>query len=51
MVDASEQSSSLFAVFILSIYTLVLVPYTIYKLCTAASATSEVVKPWQKVCS
>ena len=50
MVDASEQSSSLFAVFFLSIYTLVLIPYTIYKLCTAASTTSEVVKPWQKVC-
>ena len=49
-MEATEQSSSLFAVFFLSIYTLVLVPYSIYKVCTAASTNSEVVKPWQKVC-
>ena len=50
MVEATEQSSSLFAVFFLSIYTLVLIPYSIYTVCTAASTPSEVVKPWQKVC-
>jgi len=50
MVEATEQSSSLFAVFFLSIYTLVLIPYSIYTVCTAASTTTEVVKPWQKVC-
>ena len=50
-MEATEQSSSLFAVFFLSIYTLVLIPYSIYKVCTAAAATSEVVKPWQKVAS
>ena len=49
-MEATEQSSSLFAVFFLSIYTLVLIPYSVYKVCTAASTTSEVVKPWQKVC-
>ena len=46
----ADDSSSLFAVFFLSLYTLVLVPYTIYKVCSATSASGENVKPWLKVC-
>ena len=46
---ADDNSSSLFAVFFLSLYTLVLVPYTIYKVCSAASVSGEAVKPWLKV--
>ena len=35
-------------VFFLSLYTIVLVPYTIYKLCNL-SEDKQVVKPWAKV--
>ena len=34
--------------FFLSLYTIVLVPYTIYKLCNL-SEDKQVVKPWAKV--
>lgn len=40
------QSSGLFSIFCISIYTLILLPYTIYHFC---SAEEEVVQPWQKV--
>ena len=43
-----QGSSPLFAVFFLSIYSLFVIPYTIYKLCHAASP-DEVVKPWESV--
>lgn len=43
-----QGSSPLFAVFFLSIYSLFVIPYTIYKLCHAASP-DEVVKPWELV--
>lgn len=41
-------SSPLFAVFFLSVFSLFLIPYTIYKLCVAASP-DDVVKPWEAV--
>ncbi len=41
-------SSPLFAVFFLSVFSLFLIPYTIYKLCVAASP-EEVVRPWEAV--
>jgi translocation protein SEC63 len=44
----TEGSSPLFVIFILSIYSLFLIPFTIYKLCVAA-APDEVVKPWEQV--
>ena len=41
----NTQSSGLFSVFVLSIFTLVLLPYTIYHFC--AGAEDDVVQPWQ----
>eukprot|EP01023_Acetabularia_acetabulum_P010188 TRINITY_DN1465_c0_g1_i11.p1 TRINITY_DN1465_c0_g1~~TRINITY_DN1465_c0_g1_i11.p1 ORF type:complete len:738 (-),score=200.44 TRINITY_DN1465_c0_g1_i11:1178-3391(-) len=41
-------SSTLFAVFILSILMLFLVPYTIYKICFKKSKDEEVVQPWEE---
>ena len=41
-------SSPLFAVFFLSVFSLFIIPYTIYKLCVAASP-DDVVKPWEAV--
>ena len=41
-------STPLFAVFIIAIYSLLLIGYTCYKLCAAASP-DEVVKPWEAV--
>lgn len=43
-----EGSAPLFAIFVLAIYSLFLIPYTIYKLCLAASP-DEFVKPWEQV--
>ena len=43
-------SSPLFAVFFLSVYTLFLIPYTIYRGCVAASP-EDVVRPWEAVSS
>lgn len=43
-----EGSSPLFAIFFLSIYSLLLIPLTIYRLCNAASS-ENVVKPWEAV--
>lgn len=47
-MEEQAGSSPLFAVFVLSVYSLFLIPYTIYKLCVAA-APDEVVKPWESV--
>ena len=41
-------STPLFAVFLIAIYSLLLIGYTCYKLCAAASP-DEVVKPWEAV--
>lgn len=48
MEEKPQGSEQLFAVFFLSIYSLFVIPYTIYKLCLAASP-DEVVKPWEAV--
>ena len=48
MEEKPQGSEQLFAVFFLSIYSLFVIPYTIYKLCHAASP-DEVVKPWEAV--
>jgi len=48
MAEESQGNSPLFAVFFLSLYSLFVIPYTIYKLCNAASA-DDVVKPWEAV--
>ncbi|BDA43749.1 Translocation protein SEC63 homolog [Coccomyxa sp. Obi] len=45
-MEEQAGSSPLFAVFVLSLFSLFLIPYTIYKLCVAA-APDEVVKPWE----
>lgn len=45
MIEA--EGSGLFLVFFLSLYTIVLVPYTIYKLCNLTE-DKHVVKPWAK---
>lgn len=45
---AQAEGAGLFVVFFLSLYTIVLVPYTIYKLCNL-SEDKQVVKPWAKV--
>lgn len=47
-MEEQAGSSPLFAVFVLSLFSLFLIPYTIYKLCVAA-APDEVVKPWESV--
>jgi hypothetical protein len=41
MSEESTQSSGLFSVFILSIYSLVLIPYTIYYLCNTGDDTAQ----------
>ena len=48
MADQQEGSSPLAAIFFLSIYSLLLIPFTIYRLCNAASS-EDVVKPWEAV--
>lgn len=40
---ASEETSALFPIFILTIMALPLVPYTIVKLCHAASKTTKII--------
>jgi hypothetical protein len=47
-MGAQAEGAGLFVVFFLSLYTIVLVPYTIYKLCNL-SEDKQVVKPWAKV--
>jgi hypothetical protein len=41
-------SSGLFSIFLIAIYTLFLVPYTFYKLCSSSDA-EQAAQPWQKV--
>ena len=49
MVDVEADSGTpLFAIFVISLLSLFLVPFTIYKLCNAAS-NDEAVKPWEAV--
>ena len=44
---AEQQGSSpMFAIFVLSLLSLALFPYTIYRFCNTGDA-EEVVKPWQ----
>ena len=44
---AEQQGSSpMFAIFVLSLLSLALFPYTIYRFCNSGDA-EEVVKPWQ----
>ncbi len=47
-MEEQAGSSPLFAVFVLSVFSLFLIPFTVYKLCVAA-APDEVVKPWESV--
>ncbi len=42
----SEASSGLFSIFVISIFSLCLFPYTIYALCCSDDGTA--VEPWQK---
>ena len=45
---AEQQGSSpMFAIFVLSLLSLALFPYTIYLFCNAGDAEEGVVKPWQ----
>ncbi|KAK9789757.1 hypothetical protein WJX73_001047 [Symbiochloris irregularis] len=46
MAEQQEGSSPLFAIFFLSIYSLLLIPITIWRLC-AAAGSEDVVKPWE----
>ena len=48
MAEQQEGSSPLFAIFFLSIYSLLLIPITIWRLC-AAAGSEDVVKPWEVV--
>ena len=41
-----EGNTSLFGIFFLAIYSLVLIPYTIYRLC---NPSEEAIKPWEAV--
>ena len=43
-----DSGTPLFAIFVISLLSLFLVPFTIYKLCNAAS-NDEAVKPWEAV--
>lgn len=45
-----DAGTPLFAVFVVSLLSLFLIPFTIYKLCNAASS-DRVVKPWEAVSS
>jgi hypothetical protein len=40
---AEEQPSGLFAIFMLTIYSLILIPYTLYRLCSSADEKAEAV--------
>ena len=48
MGGESENGAPLFAIFVISLFSLFLVPFTIYKLCKAAG-DEEAVKPWEAV--
>mmetsp|Transcript_2646 Transcript_2646/g.4510 ORF Transcript_2646/g.4510 Transcript_2646/m.4510 type:complete len:749 (+) Transcript_2646:96-2342(+) len=41
-------SSGLFSVFVVSIFSLVLFPYTIYRLCAGDEGSESTAQPWQK---
>ncbi len=41
------QSSGLFGIFVIAIFSLLLIPYTVWSL--FCSESSQAVKPWQKV--
>lgn len=43
-----QQPSGLFAIFLLTIYSLVLIPYTLYRLCSSGDVKAQAVV---KVCS
>eukprot|EP00884_Botryococcus_braunii_P003385 jgi/Botrbrau1/13047/Bobra.0187s0009.1 len=45
--DLRKGSSTLFAVFLFSILSLFLIPYTGYRLCSGGEDASEDVKPWE----
>lgn len=47
--DLRQGSSTLFAVFLFSILSLFLIPYTLYRLCSGGEDGSEDVKPWEEV--
>lgn len=47
--DLRQGSSTLFLVFLFSILSLFLIPYTLYRLCSAGEDASEDVKPWEEV--
>jgi hypothetical protein len=47
--DLRKGSSTLFAVFLFSILSLFLIPYTVYRLCSGGEEASEDVKPWEGV--
>lgn len=47
--DLRKGSSTLFAVFLFSILSLFLIPYTAYRLCSGGEDASEDVKPWEGV--
>lgn len=40
---AEEQPSGLFAIFLLTIYSLVLIPYTLYRVCSSGEEKAEAV--------
>ena len=48
MADADDTGSPLFSIFLLSMLSLALIPYTVYRLCNAAGG-EDVVKPWEAV--
>ena len=47
MEAGQDAGAPMFAIFIISLMSLFLVPYTIYKLCNLASG--EAAKPWETV--
>ncbi|KIY98884.1 translocation protein SEC63 [Monoraphidium neglectum] len=48
---AEEQPSGLFAIFMLTIYSLILIPYTLYRLCSSADEKAEAVVKSKKKAS
>ena len=50
MSDKDAATTPLFAIFAISLLSLFLIPFTIYKLCNAAGS-DDVVKPWELVSS
>lgn len=47
MEAGQDAGAPMFAIFVISLMSLFLVPYTIYKLCNLASG--EAAKPWETV--